>query len=157
MNDLSLGKEYNKQDYLIFLFTKKKSLEPQPVKTKVENEQPKTFEELFYDENLVLPCLDVLRKIDPPLIDADANYIGNSKGAICIWVDEMTIQGIAKSYTDRKIYANLLPQKIKRFSIDESMFGKYHKRAEENYRTDIKTLISQKKLSQSSQRGKLRK
>ena len=73
------------------------------------------------------------------------------KGIICIWIDELIRQGIIKAYSDRKIFASLIPQKIKRFSIDESMFGKHHKTAEINYRTDIKTKVSKIKLSQNSQ------
>ncbi|MEY3048669.1 MAG: hypothetical protein RL365_707, partial [Bacteroidota bacterium] len=55
-----------------------------------------------------------------------------------------------KHYSDRKIFASLIPQKIKRFSIDESMFGKYQNKAENLYRTDIKTKVSKIKLSQNS-------
>jgi len=69
----------------------------------------------------------------------------------------MQKQGIIKHYSDRKIFASLLPQIIKRFSIDESMFGKHQSKAESKYRFDIKTKLSQVKLSQNSQKGKLGK
>lgn len=126
-------------------------------KTKTEQEQPKTFEELFYDKIMIAPCIDLLKKIEPPLIDTECNYIGNLKGAFCVWIDEMQRQGIVKHFSDRKIFASLLPQKIKRFSINESMFGKHQSKAENQYRTDIKTLLSQIKHSQNSQKGKLGK
>ena len=42
-------------------------------------------------------------------------------------------------------------------SIDESMFGKHHKKAEYNYRKDIETKVSTIKLSQNSHKGKLGK
>ena len=127
-------------------------LPPQPiVKQKPEQETPKTFDELFYNTDLVKPCIDILKKLDPPLIDTDCNYIGKLKGVFCVWIDEMQRQGIVKHYSDRKIFASLIPQKIKRFSIDESMFGKYQSRAEDLYRTDIKTKVSNIKLSQNSQ------
>lgn len=122
-------------------------------KKKPEQETPKTFEELFYNNELVKPCIDILKEVEPPLIDMEHNYIGKLKGIICVWIDELQRQGIVKHYSDRKIFALLISQKIKRFSIDESMFGKYHKKAEENYRTDIKTKVSKIKLSQSSQNG----
>lgn len=120
------------------------------VKQKPEKETPKTFEELFYNTDLVTPCIDILKELDPPLIDTDCNYIGKLKGVFCVWIDEMQRQGIVKHYSDRKIFASLIPQKIKRFSIDESMFGKYQNKAENLYRTDIKTKVSKIKLSQNS-------
>lgn len=125
-------------------------------KTNVE-ELPTTFEDLVHGEYSIQPFIDILKEIEPPLIDADCNFIGKSKGAICVWISELSIQGIIKHYSDRKIYALLLPQIIIRFSIDESMFGKHHKKAEQCYRQDFKTLISKVKLSQTSQKGKLGK
>lgn len=142
---------YNR--FKIFLET----IPPQQAKTEKKQEQPKTFEELFVDANFISPCIDILKEIEPPLIDSECNYIGKSKGAFCVWIDEMQRQGIVKHFSDRKIFASLLPQKIKQFSIDESMFGKPQVRAETKYRTDIKTLVSQIKLSQYSQKGKLGK
>ncbi len=120
-------------------------------KSKPEQETPKTFDELFYNTDLVQPSIDILKEIEPPLIDTDYNYIGKLKGIICVWIDELQRQGIVKRHSDRKIFASLIPQKIKRFSIDESMFGKYQHKAESNYRTDIKTKVSKIKLSQNSQ------
>lgn len=134
-----------------------KALLPQQTKTETEQKQPKTFAELFYDANFISPCIDILKEVEPPLIDTECNYIGNLKGAFCVWIDEMQRQGIVKHFSDRKIFASLLPQKIKRFSIDESMFGKPQSKAENKYRTDMKTLLSQIKLSQNSQKGKLGK
>jgi hypothetical protein len=133
------------------------NLPPQQKDVKMKQEIPKTFEELFYDVSLISPCIDILKKIEPPLIDTECNYIGNLKGAFCIWIDEMQRQSIIKKFTDRKIFASLIPHKIKRFSIDESMFGKHQSKAENQYRTDIKTMLSQIKLSQNSQKGKLGK
>ena len=123
----------------------------QSEKPKPEKDSPKTFDELFHNIELVQQSIDVLKEIEPPLIDTDYNYIGKLKGIICVWIDELQRQGIVKQYSDRKIFASLIPQKIKRFSIDESMFGKYHTKAENNYRTDIKTKVSKIKLSQNSQ------
>lgn len=123
----------------------------QTEKQKPKQEPPQTFEELFYKKELVQQSIDILKEIDPPLIDTDYNYIGKLKGIICVWIDELQKQGIIRHYSDRKIFASLIPQKIKRFSIDESMFGKYQSRAENNFRTDIKTKVSKLKLSQNSQ------
>ena len=131
----------------------KLAIPPHPiVKQKEIEETPKTFEELFYNTDLVTPSIDILKEIEPPLIDTEYNYIGKLKGIICVWIDELKRQGIVKSNypEERKLFAALIPQKIKRFSIDESMFGKYQQKAEDNYRTDIKTKISKIKLSQNS-------
>jgi len=126
-------------------------LPPQPIENTKETENtPKTFEELFYNTDLVAPSIDILKELDPPIIDTDCNYIGKLKGIVCVWIDELQRQGIVKHYSDRKIFTTLIPQKIKRFSIDESMFGKYQSKAENNYRTDIKTKVSKIKLSQNS-------
>ncbi|PKG44056.1 hypothetical protein [Psychroflexus sp. MES1-P1E] len=133
------------------MFNEFREIEPIS-KPKPEQENPKDFEELFYNTELITPCIDILKELDPPLIDTDYNYIGKLKGVICVWIGELQRQGIVKSnYTDeRKLFASLIPQKIKRFSIDESMFGKPQKKAEENYGTDIKTKVSKIKLSQNS-------
>jgi hypothetical protein len=114
----------------------------------------KTFDELFYNAELVEPCINILKELEPPLIDTDCNYIGRLKGVICVWVDEMQRQGIIKHQSDRKVFASLIPLRIKRFSIDESMFGKHHSKAETNYRTDIKIKVSAIKPSHDSQKGK---
>jgi hypothetical protein len=130
---------------------------PQQVETKKKQEVPETFEQLFYDASFIEPCIGILKDIEPPLIDTESNYIGKLKGVFCVWIDEMVRQGIVKSFSDRKIYSSLLPQKIKRFSIDESMFGKIQSKAEIQHRTDIKTKLSEIKLSLNSQKGKLGK
>lgn len=149
----------NKADYQILkdrykaFLEQKQALPPQQTeKPKPEQETPKTFDELFYNTDLVAPCIDILKELDPPLIDTDCNYIGKLRGVFCVWIDEMQRQGIVKSNypKERKLFASLIPQKINRFSIDESMFGKYQKKAEDNYRTDIKAKVSKIKLSQNS-------
>jgi hypothetical protein len=155
-NELGFSTDYF-DNGITMIFEEIKNEKSQSQKAKTKQEQPKTFDELFYDTNLISPCIEILKNIEPPLIDTDYNYIGKLKGAFCIWIDEMEKQGIVKHFSDRKIFASLLPQKIKRFTIDESMFGKHHSRAENLYRIDIKTMLSQIKLSQNSQKGKLGK
>jgi hypothetical protein len=126
--------------------------QPQTIdEQKVIEETPKTFEELFYKPELIKPCINILKELDPPFIDTDCNYIGRLKGIICVWIDELQRQGIVKKYSDRKLFASLIPQKINRFSIDESMFGKPQIKANNLYRTDIKTMVSDIRLSQNSQ------
>jgi hypothetical protein len=147
---LSIPRKRKFNEFLEYIKTK--ALPPQPiVKQKTEQNTPKTFDELFYNTDLISPCIDILKELDPPLIDTDYNFIGKLKGVFCVWIDEMQRQGVVKHYSDRKIFASLIPQKIKRFSIDESMFGKHQRKAETLYRTDIKTKVSKIKLSQNSQ------
>src|SRR5690606_7724122 len=78
----------NKTDYQILkdryraYLEQKQALPPQQnEKPKFElDEAPKTFEELFYNTDLVTPSIDILKELDPPLIDTDCNYIGKLKG-----------------------------------------------------------------------------
>lgn len=125
----------------------------QQTETKAEQETPETFESLFYNKNLVNPCINILKEIEPPLIDNDCNFLGSAKSGILIWIDEMRRQAvIKKGYPqERKLLALLIPLKIKGFVIDESMFSKNSVRAERQYRTDIKAMVSEIKLSQNSQ------
>jgi hypothetical protein len=116
------------------------------------SENPKTFDELFHNIELVSPSIKILKEIDPPFLDAENNYIGKLKGIICVWVNELQSQGIIANHINRKIIASLLPQKINRFSINESMFGKHQNKAEKYFRTDIKAKVSKLKLSQISQK-----
>lgn len=127
-----------------------------PIET-TGKENFRTFEQLFFDENMIAPCIDILKKVDPPLIDEKENYIGGLKGAFVVWYNEMRRQSFVKHSSDRKLLAALFSKHFKRFNIDESMFAKGHKRAKENYELDIKTKLSQVKHSQNSQKGKLGK
>lgn len=128
---------------------------------KDSEELKETFSErnksLFINPSDEEVCLKILKDLDPPLIDANCNFIGGPKGTVVIWVEELRRQGLVKSYTNRKIYASQVMKVIHRFTIDESMFGKPQKRAEAKYRTEIRTMVSQLKLSQNSQKGKLGK
>lgn len=125
----------------------------QKSETIAEQEIPETFEGLFYNKNFVNPCINILKEVAPPLIDGDCNFIGNLKSGIVIWIEEMQRQAVIKSNypQERKLLALLIPQKIKRFSIDESMFSKHSMRAESQYRIDIKAMVSKIKHSQNSQ------
>ena len=55
----------------------------------------KIIDDLFYNTDLIIPAIDILKKLDPPLIDTEYNYIGKLKGIICVWIDELQRQGIA--------------------------------------------------------------
>lgn len=121
----------------------------EPVKTPPQIEKS-TFDELFHESKYIEPCINLLKQLDPPLIDSDCNFIGNNKSAICIWVDEMVRNGIMKPQQG-KTFALLIPQRIKGLSISESLFRKVSTRAKERYGKDIAVLISQIKHSQDYQ------
>lgn len=110
---------------------------------------PSAFEDLFKDSKLAQSCIDILKEVDPPILNNSGGFIGKTKGAICVWVDELERHSFLHHVQDKHaVYATLIPKVINGFSIDKSMFGKYHKRSEK-YRIDFKTL-----LSQLSQKGK---
>lgn len=123
----------------------------EPSRIKVKNKSSDSLNDLFNNPKLVEACVDVLRSVEPPLIDDSNNYIGNSKGALCVWIDEMKKSGIIKNLTDRQKYANALNNYFVGFSIDSSMFAKIHKRAEEKYKREFSTMLTQIKRSQPSQ------
>ena len=116
---------------------------------------PSKFEELFLDSKNVNPAINILKELDPPILSPENAVINGPKGTFCVWINELSKQGIIKHFADRKVYSELLSKYINDFSIDESMFGRHHKTAENRYRTDIKTMVSQIKLAQTSQKGKL--
>lgn len=126
-------------------------------KTNVE-ELPTTFEDLVHGEYSIQPFIDILKEVEPPLIDADCNFIGKSKGAIAVWIDELFKQAIIKKPTNSdKVISLLVTKKIIGLTISDSTFRKARKNADKNYKEDFKTLISKVKLSQNSQKGKLGK
>ena len=145
------------KDQFLTWFENQNEIKITAVKPAIKENSPASFEDIFNNKEFIQNCIDVLKEVEPPLIDANYTFIGKRKGAVCVWIDELQRQGFVKHYTDRKVFSKLIPQKIKRFSIDESMFGKPHKMANDDYRKDFKTLISQIKLSQPSQKGKLGK
>ena len=145
-------------------------IEIENIKKKLENEKeipkkkanaeklPTTFDELVHYEYSIQPFIDILKEVEPPLIDVNYNFIGKSKGAVVIWIEELYSQAIIKKPTNSdKVFSSLLPQKIIGLKISDSTFRKGRKIAEKNYKKDLKTLISKEKNSQISHNGKLGK
>jgi hypothetical protein len=125
--------------------------------TKTEQEQPKTFEELFYNPEHAEPCLRILSELQPPFIDGKNNYIGKAKGVFPLWVMVLKShkpEPLIKHFKDT-IYKDLLNQKVKGLNLtkDASEFRKRYKRLEnDKIELDIKTILSQ--YSQSGKLGK---
>jgi hypothetical protein len=125
--------------------------------TKTEQEQPKIFEELFYNPEHAEPCLKILSELQPPVIDAINNYIGKAKGVFPLWVKVLKNhkpEPLIKHFKDT-VYKDLLNQKVKGLKLtpDASEFRKSYVRLEKNkIELDIKTILSQ--YSQSGKLGK---
>jgi hypothetical protein len=109
-----------------------------------------SLKELFYDSSVIEPCLDVLRTADPPLIDTSNTFVGNSKSALCVWMNEMKKTGIIKR-ANRTIYTTALNNYFKGFSMNESSFSKLSKKADLQYQKPFEKQFKKIKLSQSSQ------
>jgi hypothetical protein len=124
---------------------------------KAEQEIPETFEGLFYNPEHAGLYLKVLNELNPPVIDADNNYIGKAKGVVPLWVKVLRNnkpKPLIKHFKDT-IYKDLLNQKVKGLNLskDASEFRKEYKRLKKsNIELDIKTILSQ--YSQSGKLGK---
>jgi|GEM_PF-5455398 hypothetical protein len=124
---------------------------------KAEQEQPKAFEELFYNPEHVETCLRILRELQFPAIDTINNYIGKAKGVFPLWIKVLKShkpEPLIKHFADM-VYRDLLNDKIKGLNLtkDASEFRKQYVRLEKNkVELDIKTILSQ--YSQSGKLGK---
>lgn len=129
----------------------------QEAERKTEQEQPKTFEELFYNPVNAEPCLKILSELQPPVIDAINNYIGKAKGVFPLWVKVLKNhkpEPLIKHFKDT-VYKDLLNQKVNGLNLtkDASEFRKQYVRLEnDKIELDIKTILSQ--YSQSGKLGK---
>ncbi len=154
---------YPTKNKIRFLEVKKRNLESfqnnfvkssQSSKKGDKINQPKTFEDLFYDPLMADKYLQILQELDPPYIDSAHNYIGKSKGIFALWIKVLKSQKpkpLIKHFPD-KVYKDLLNEKINglNLSADASEFRKQYKRLEKNSTDlDIRAL-----LSQISQEGK---
>jgi hypothetical protein len=59
---------------------------PTPTPKQGKQEQPNTFDELFFTPEHAEICLNLLRDLQPPAIDAANNYIGKAKGIFPLWI-----------------------------------------------------------------------
>lgn len=131
--------------------------ESTPTPKQGKQEQPNTFDELFFTPEHAEICLEVLRELQPPVIDSINNYVGKAKGVFPLWISVLKShkpEPLIRHFPD-VVYKNLLNDKVKGLNLteDASEFRKTYKRLEtNNVRLDIKAL-----LSQYSQEGKLRK
>lgn len=118
-----------------------------------ESESYSVLKDIFKNEDNYQLSVDILKRTSPPLLNKNEVWIGDRKGAICLWVDLLKREDYIKFLSD-DIYAKLISEKF-RFSIDSSNFRKTHKQAEEKYFWQLKDFIS--KLSQNSQSSRIGK
>jgi hypothetical protein len=117
---------------------------------------PISFEELFYNSSDAEPCLNILKEIIPPVIDANNNYIGKNKGVFPLWINVLKYnkpKPLIKHFKDIE-YKDALNTKIPGLNLskDASEFRKQYSRLKENdVEADIKNLLS--KLSQNGKLG----
>lgn len=129
-------------------FSKLKSMKGNSVK-KAKITQIIRFEDLFLDEKFIKISIDVLRELDPPIVNNRGEYIGSNKGYIKIWLDCM------RNYKPQPIiinasnvlYAKLLNDKIKNLNLtlNGSELSKVYKKLEvdkESIRNEMITLFS---------------
>jgi hypothetical protein len=121
----------------------------QPKSKIASSAKARSFHDLFEDPSLIDASVRILRAVDPPLINDLNKYIGNSKGAFCVWIDELKRAGIVKNLSDRRAYGAALSRHFKGFSINDSMFAKHQTRAAIKYQNSFRQLIARIKLSQS--------
>ena len=123
---------------------------PQPAIKAIKKNSPsiQNFEDLFYNPANAEICLNILRELQPPVIDASNNYIGKSKGIFPLWIKVLKNHKpgpLIKHFSD-KVYKDLLNSKISGLNLskDASEFRKQYVRLN-TYKTelDIKTLLSQ--------------
>ena len=134
-------------------------------KQKFREVVPITFESMFRDQVAANASLEVLRKLEKPVINESNVYVGKNKGIIPIWIRML------KSYPDLFIsnlteieIKDILNQKIINLELskDASEFRKVYKRLDtEELILEMKTIFSKysqlSKFSQSSQQGKVGK
>jgi acyl carrier protein len=117
-------------------------------KAKNEAELPKKLEDAFYDKKNVQPCIDILKELDPPILDDNGKFIGKLKAVLVVWIVVLQKRSIVRSYSnDRKVFPEIFKNEFKMQSFSGSNFAKHSTRANE-YKNDIEVIISQIKLSQ---------
>jgi len=148
---------YPRKDLKSFKALAARNLQKQPtektvVRTKKRSKEkpPEKLDEIFYNPDLIQPCINLLRDVDPPLIGIDNNCIRKNVSAFCIWIRKMKGFKIVKPYND-ETYTRLLNDKFTDLDMykDGSSFRKHAPRAEKKYGELFNDYLSE--LSQNSQ------
>jgi len=111
---------------------------------RAELEKQSSFEDMFKSPHQAQVYVDILKQVEPPLINENGEYInGKLKSAICLWFELLQRKGKIRSDVERKEYTNLIKRKFNIPTFDSSNFDKISKRANEIYKSDFEILISQ--------------
>ncbi|MFX0555806.1 hypothetical protein ACOCEA_03365 [Maribacter sp. CXY002] len=108
--------------------------------------QPKTFEEMFINPEIIQNCISVLKEVE--ILNEKEKYVGRDKAAFCIWVKWLKSKSLVHHYIKDETFAKLISKKFHPFTISTSLFRKPNPRAEEKYNLEIQALLS--KVSQLS-------
>lgn len=146
-----------KSRYIEYLLSQRSIKANLKKKKKGELDEPKSFEEIFYNPSDANVCLDILKSLERPVLDSNDNYIGNAKGVFPIWIKVLQThppKALLKPLK-AKVFKDFLNQRIKGLDLtaDASEFRKSYKRI---YNSDIEVEMKTI-LSQLSQEGKLGK
>ncbi len=114
---------------------------------------PQTFDELFNEKyrkpEIIKLYVDVLRKVDPPLINDYGAYIGRYKTAFVIWINMLLGKEISKQKDE--VFSRLLNSRFKGLNMgkDGGMFRKYSNSTikYKEYEKDLNTLLSMVRVS----------
>lgn len=98
------------------------------------------LDEVFINISDIDKCINVLRKVDPPIIDENGQFLGKNKGAFVIWIDELRRKGKLHTIND-KFLPELLIEKFPGLTISASLFRQPPGRADDMYRRDFQALI----------------
>jgi len=115
---------------------------------KVEKQEPQTFDELFFEQyrkpDIIEACINVLREVEPQVINENNAYIGNYKQSFIIWLKELTGSVITKE--NPQTYSRLLNEKFHGLNMGKSgrSFGSetYASQKYSGYKSQIKNSIS---------------
>lgn len=107
------------------------------------NNDLSTLKELFVYPQTYESCIDVLKNVDPPILNVDNKFIGREKGAFVIWIDVLKKHNLVQRYSNDNLYSKLISNEFKPFSISPETFRKDPKRAKMKYETEFNILLSQ--------------
>lgn len=137
-------------DLAVYIAELIKGTEGKKAKTKLKGNMaaPATFDGLFLSPyntpKAIESFVNVLREVEPPLINDGNGYIGKYKTAFVIWINKL--KGEVIQPASDKTYASLLNSKFPGLNMgeDAGMFRKYNKYSSTHneYKKDLSALIS---------------
>lgn len=86
-----------------------------------ENQEPKNFIQAFHNPDRALTYIEMLKKVEPPIIDEEGRYrLGpRQKGAIVAWITILQDKGFLKKINDKQL-AELLNEQFPGLELGKS-------------------------------------